>query len=118
MNSSRTSLDEKLRAFLESNRSDIVDFVEGSQRQLPIDSRVSKLLTELFSDFALSKDGIVPVLDKAHIELAIAICEALWCGWVSQAKANRGIYNDYPERFKQAIISAFEIGQEYAKTRT
>jgi hypothetical protein len=121
MNASQTEpvhTDEKLRAFLEANRSDIVDYVEESQRQIPINSRVyTKLVTELFSDFRLSKDGIVPVIDKAHVELAIAICEALWCGWLSQAKANRGIYGDYPERFKQAIITAFEIGQQYAATR-
>jgi hypothetical protein len=64
----------------------------------------------------MSKDGIVPIIDKAHMELGVAICEALWCGWLSQSQAKKGIHSDYSERFKQAIISAFEIGQEYAST--
>ena len=120
MNAPQTQpVDERLRAFLETNRSDIVDFIEETQRQIPLDGKIyPKLLTELFSVFRLSKDGIVPILDKTHMELAVAICESLWCGWLSQAKANRGIHKDYPERFKQAIISAFEIGQQYAATRT
>lgn len=30
-------------------------------------------------------------MDKGHVELPIAICEAAWCGWLSQAKADGGV---------------------------
>ena len=54
-------------------------------------------------------------IDKAHEELAIAIIHSMWCGWLSQAKKNRGIYTQqYVDSFKQVIIKAFEIGQDYA----
>ena len=109
----------RLRNFLEANEAQIIGFVERSQRQFPIDGMVyPKLMTELFSLFRITKDGFVPVLDKSHTELAIAICEALWCGWFSQTKMNEGAIEDCTERFKQAITSAFEIGQEYASKRS
>ena len=58
--------------------------------------------------------------DKTHIELAIAILEAIWCGWISQAKSRpnrKGGQDypiDYPEKFKEAIIHDSENGQSYA----
>jgi hypothetical protein len=30
--------------------------------------------------------------DQAHNVLAMVIIYSIWCGWLSQAKANRGIY--------------------------
>jgi hypothetical protein len=105
---------ENLGAFLEANRKDIVDFVEGNQRPMAFESNAyAKVLNELVSVFPMTKG-----LDKAHNELAIAILESMWCGWLSQAKANKGSYGkDDPEKFKRSILSAFEIGQQYAATR-
>ena len=31
--------------------------------------------------------------EKAHEELAIAIIQSMWYGWLSQAKDNRGVYD-------------------------
>jgi hypothetical protein len=61
-----------------------------------------------------------PWRDKTHEELAIAIMHSLWCGWLSEAKANRPEYAEYAAyvvSFKNAINRAFEIGQEYAPER-
>jgi hypothetical protein len=42
----------------------------------------------------------------------------MWCGWLSEAKKNRGVFTqEYVNGFKQAIIRAFEIGQNYAPER-
>jgi hypothetical protein len=56
--------------------------------------------------------------DKAHNVLALAIICSMWCGWLSQAKANRGKYSpEWVDGFKKIIVDAFEIGQKYAKDR-
>jgi len=109
---------KKLRIFLEANKNEIVNFVQENQRPIDIGNNAyGRLLKELASDFPMGKDG--NVLDKAHNELAIAVLESLWCGWLSQAKANDGRYaKDDPENFKQAILMAFDIGKEYSKIRT
>jgi len=58
------------------------------------------------------------VTDRAHLELARAIFESMWCGWLSQAKANRRAYQkDWPDRFEKAICDAIGIGRAYAKER-
>ena len=108
---------EPVRTFLEANSKALVDFIESNQRPIRFDNIYSTLLAELTRQIPLEKKGTL-VLDKAHIELAIGILEVLWCGWLSQAKANKGaIPEDYPARFKEAIIDAFEVGQKYAAER-
>ena len=109
----------ELRHFLDANKKDIVDFIESNQRPLAFPNNAfDKVLNELVRLLPMTKDGKTIVLDKAHLELAIAILEAMWCGWLSQAKANRGAYpKDFPDKFKEAIYNAFEIGQNYATTR-
>jgi len=43
---------------------------------------------------------------------------SMWCGWLSQAKKNSGAYTqEYVDSFKQFIIRAFEVGQNYATER-
>ncbi len=108
---------ERLAAFVEADRKEMVDFIQGNQRPIAIGNNVyGRLLNVLVSEFPMEKDGTSPVVDKAHIELAIAILQAVWCGWLSQAKANRGIYaKGWPEKFNQVIDRAFEIGQDYAR---
>jgi hypothetical protein len=54
--------------------------------------------------------------DQAHNVLAMVIIYSMWCGWVSQAKANRGAYpSEWVDSFKKLIVDAFEIGQKYSK---
>ncbi len=82
------------------------------------DNIYARLLNELVKLFPMEKRGVSNVQDKAHIELAIAIMECLWCGWLSQAKANRKAYEqDWPDKFKATITDAFDVGQAYASVR-
>ena len=108
-----------LEKFLDDNKEELVEFVQSNQRPIPIgDNIYGRLLEELTRQIPLTKNGVHNVLDKAHIELCIAIIESMWCGWLSQAKANKNVYSkDHPDIFKEAICDAFEIGQEYAAIR-
>jgi hypothetical protein len=41
---------------------------------------------------------------------------SMWCGWVSQSKANIGDYPiEWVDSFRKLIVDAFEIGQKYSK---
>lgn len=110
----------KFKKFLEQNTENIVDLVERKKLENVFDLDIT--LFNLVRDFLqkelpLGRDN-EPWLDKAHQELALAIIYSMWCGWLSQAKANRGIYSkEYVELFKKLIINAFTIGQEYSKNR-
>jgi hypothetical protein len=118
-NQRRTNLGQ-LRDFLEAHRNELVDYVEGNQRPISMgDNIYTRLLNELVKLFPMEKAGVSGVQDKAHIELAIAIMESLWCGWLSQAKVNRKAYQDeeWPDKFKATITDAFDVGQTYASVR-
>ena len=105
------------KEFLQANKNQMIDFVESLRRQLS-EGLLGALQLQLKEEFRLNHPGNPPHLDKAHVELSIAMLEAMWCGWLSQAKANRGVYTqEYVDGFKKAIIDAFEIGQEYSKER-
>lgn len=105
--------------FLETNKKELVDFIQALQRPIPSGHDVfGRLVNELVVQIPMEKDGVRNVTDKAHVELGITIIEALWCGWLSQAKANRDVYTrDTPERFRQMINKAYKIGQRYATSR-
>lgn len=102
-----------MKTFLEKNKKELVDFIESIQRPIQFEDNIyNRLLQEITKQIRLDR------LDKAHIELAIAILEAMWCGWLSQAKAKKGAYpKTYPEDFKNAICDAFEIGRLYVSER-
>jgi hypothetical protein len=54
--------------------------------------------------------------DQAHNVLAMAMIYSMWCGWVSQSKANIGDYPiEWVDSFRKLIVDAFEIGQKYSK---
>jgi hypothetical protein len=110
---------DTLRPYLEADKRSIVDYIESNQRPVPfLDSAYANLLNKLGNWLRISKDGRPPALDKIHVELGIAIIESMWCGWLSQAKANDGRYPaDAPEELKRAILDAFEVGQEYSRSR-
>ena len=105
---------------MQANRNELVDYIQTEVRTIPTnhDSAYYDLLQELRADIIAEKNGIQGVLDKMHFELAIAVLEAIWCGWLSQAKANRGRYpSDAPDRFRQMILGAFDIGRDLAATK-
>lgn len=106
--------------YLRERRIEIVDLVEG-KRGNPENIRgpaSENLVNRLMTAFPLGRDN-QPWRDKAHEELAIAIIHSMWCGWLSQAKTNRGVYiSGEEEGFGNAIKRAFEIGQQYSEERT
>jgi hypothetical protein len=104
-----------LDQFLALHKKEIVDSVEQKTAEQKI--IFDKLVNELAVKMPLAKDGTTGI-DKAHIELAITLVHSMWCGWLSEAKKNRGVFTqEYVNGFKQAIIRAFEIGQNYAPER-
>ena len=107
---------EELKPFLDANKKDIVDSIQALQRTIPSgNDAFANVVKELAERLPMQKNGQVGVTDKAHIELATAIFEAMWCGWLSQAKANRGVYaTDWPDKFEEAICDAIKIGRAYA----
>jgi hypothetical protein len=110
----------KTLQFLRSNQNALVDYVQAQQRAIPADdgSIYYKLVQELRTEILTEKNGIQGGVDKMHVELAFAILEAMWCGWLSQAKTNNGRYSiDAPEKFKEVILNAYEIGKALAATK-
>lgn len=110
---------EALLPFLNANKKDLVDLVENKPNPAPPgNTSFQKLVDELVELLPMSKGGVTGVTDKAHIELANAITEAMWCGWLSQAKANDGRYaKQWPDLFEEAIIDAIKIGRAYSLNR-
>jgi hypothetical protein len=54
--------------------------------------------------------------DQAHNVLAMTMIYSMWCGWLTQAKANRGDYpSEWTDSFKKLVSDAFEVGQKYSK---
>ncbi len=111
---------EELKAYLGTNKKQIIDFMEESiTRVVPTtDDPYTRLTKKLAEDLPMEKNGQRGVTDRAHLELGRAIFESMWCGWLSQAKANRGVYSkDWPDKFEEAICDAIRIGRAYAEER-
>lgn len=109
---------EKIHKFLEENQDSIIDYIQSQVRTtVGVDVIYGKLMVELGTDILLGKNSLVGI-DKMHAELANAILETMWCGWLSQAKANSGAYpKEMPRRVREIILNAFEVGKDLAKTR-
>ena len=81
-------------------------------------STFDNIAGELQARFGPQHNGQRGGRDQAHNVIAMAIICSMWCGWLSQAMTNRGVYiQEYVDSFKKAICDAFEIGQEYSPTR-
>ena len=77
-----------------------------------------------FEELAALLQGIIKVRDgnevgkrdQVHNVLAMAMMYSMWCGWLSQEKANSGAYPpEVVERFRRLIDDAFVNGQKYSK---
>ena len=54
--------------------------------------------------------------DQVHQVVAMVMIYSMWCGWLSQEKANKGAYPpEVADRFKRLIADAFVIGQKYSR---
>jgi hypothetical protein len=73
------------------------------------------LATLLQGKFIVQHGSKAGKRDPAHNVLAVVIIYSMWCGWLSQAKANRGGYpREWVDNFKKLMVDAFEIGQKYS----
>lgn len=104
--------------YLRTHRKEIVDLIQEKGTAENIRGEAfENVVNHLMTVLPLGKDN-QSCRDKAHEELAIAIIHSMWCGWLSQAKAADGRYTqDHVVWFRNAITSAFVIGQEYAPER-
>lgn len=106
--------------YLKSHKKDIVDYIQDNYIPDNITNNPTfhNLASELQSKFVHDHRGQVGGRDQAHNVLTMAIMCSMWCGWLSQAKANKAAYTQkWVDSFKKAITDAFEIGQKYAKEK-
>jgi hypothetical protein len=104
--------------YLKGNSNVMVDlvnrkYVPAEMAEEPIFKELAGLLQGIF---IMEKNGQMGVRDEAHHVFAMIIIYSIWCGWVSQAKGNRGAYlKEGVDILKRIIVGAFEIGQKYSK---
>ena len=107
-----------LGEYLRTNSKEIVDFMNRKYipSEMTDEPTFHGLATELQSLFVHNHRGKVGERDQAHNVLAMAIICSLWCGWLTQAKTNRGAYTkEWINGFNKSIVDAFEIGQQYSR---
>jgi hypothetical protein len=107
-----------LNDWLKLNSNAIVDlvnkkYVPAEMTREPTFEELAGLLMGIFIHQHGSETG---KRDQAHNVLAMVTIHSMWCGWVSQAKANSGAYpHEWVNSFKKLIDNAFEIGQKYSE---
>ena len=107
-----------LNDYLKLNSNAIVDLVEKKYvpAEMSQESTFEGLATLLQGKFIVQHGSEVGKRDPAHNVLAMVIIYSMWCGWLSQSKANKGGYpQEWVDSFKKLIVDAFETGQEYSK---
>jgi hypothetical protein len=107
-----------LNDYLKLNSNAIVDLV--NKKYVPTEMTEEPIFEELaglLMGMVIARDestGEIGKRDQVHNVLAMTMIYSLWCGWVSQAKTNRGAYmRGTVEGFKKSIDDAFEIGKKY-----
>jgi hypothetical protein len=107
-----------LNDYLKLNSSAIVDLVNKKYvpAEMTKEPTFEELAALLMGMFIHQHGPDAGKRDQAHNVLAMVIIHSIWCGWLSQAKANRGEYTqESADRFKKLIDDVFEIGQKYSK---
>ena len=107
----------ELNDYLKLNSNVIVDL---ARKYVPTEMTKEPTFEELAAQLmgiAIVRDGNdVGKRDQVHTVLAMAMVYSMWCGWLSQEKANSGAYPpEVADRFKRLIADAFVIGQKYSK---
>ena len=96
-----------MKQFIENNKKPLVDEIEAE-----VSSQI--LVNELVKRYPMSHGGI----DKTHDIWARTLRDLVWLGWLSEAKKQRGVYNDaICGAIQQSLIDAFEVGRNYAAQR-
>ena len=96
-----------LDQYLNAYKSQLVDEVEA-------EVSLTTLANELVRRFPMSHGG----MDKTHVVWARCLRNALWLGWLSEAKRRRSVYtNEICTEMEKSISTAFGIGRQYATER-
>jgi hypothetical protein len=96
-----------LDQYLSEHKGELVDEVEA-------EVSLVTLANELVRQFPMSHGGI----DKAHMVWSRCLRDALWLGWLSEAKRQRGAYStEICMEMARSISQAFRIGTQYAIER-
>ena len=109
-----------LNDYLKLNSNAIVDFVERKYvpDEMSQESTFEGLAAILQGMFVHRHGSEEEKRDQAHNVIAMVIIYSMWCGWVSQAKSNRGGYpQEWVDSFKKLIVDAFEIGEKYSEDK-
>lgn len=96
-----------MKQFIENNKKALVDEVEAE-----VTPQI--LVNELVRQYPVSHGNI----DKAHEIWARALRDLVWLGWLSEAKKQRGAYDQARcDAIRQSLMEAFEVGRSYAVQR-
>ena len=106
-----------LNDYLKLNNNVIVDL---ARKYVPTEMTKEPTFEELaalLQGIAIVRNGNeVGKRDQVHQVVAMVMIYSVWCGWLSQEKANKGAYPpEVADRFKRLIADAFVIGQKYSR---
>ena len=106
-----------LNGYLKLNSNVIVDL---ARKYVPTEMTKEPTFEELaalLQGIAIVRNGNeVGKRDQVHQVVAMVMIYSMWCGWLSQEKANKGAYPpEVADRFKRLIADAFVIGQKYSR---
>ena len=106
-----------LNDYLKLNSNVIVDL---ARKYVPTEMTKEPTFEELaalLQGIAIVRNGNeVGKRDQVHQVVAMVMIYSVWCGWLSQEKANKGAYPpEVADRFKRLIADAFVIGQKYSR---
>ena len=106
-----------LNDYLKLNNNVIVDL---ARKYVPTEMTKEPTFEELaalLQGIAIVRNGNeVGKRDQVHQVVAMVMIYSMWCGWLSQEKANKGAYPpEVADRLKRLIADAFVIGQKYSR---
>jgi hypothetical protein len=106
-----------LNDYLKLNSNVIVDLARKYAPTEMTKEPTFEALAAQLQGIAIVRDGNeVGKRDQVHNVLAMVMIYSMWCGWLSQEKANRGAYPpEVADRFRRLIADAFVIGQKYSR---
>lgn len=97
---------------------DLKALLEGHEGMLVDEVEAERALLDLGNALAQKVPMTHRAIDKTHVVWARALRDAVWLGWLSNAKASNG---RYPPELAAVILrslqDAFRVGAEYARQR-
>ena len=107
-----------LNDYLQLNSNVIVDmarkYVSTEMTKEPTFEELAGLLMGIFT---VRSGDEVGKRDQVHNVVAMAMAYSMWCGWLSQEKANSGAYPpEVADRFKRLIADACNLPEIFKRS--